>query len=160
MQHPSEVGVPLGWGSELPMHVVVLAEPVLGVEERVGYDVVGAEVGMEVSSECVGMLVPEVAFKDANGQVHPRTPPRRRVGLLRVVGDRRADGCAVLLASFGWLTAVITGRTFGRVRKKSELDSRIPLVASGTLAREFREVPQMERPSRNPPHSPTRTISG
>ena len=54
--HPGEVGVALGRDAVLPAHVVVLAEPVGVVEGRVGEDVVGAEVGMEVAAEGVGVL--------------------------------------------------------------------------------------------------------
>ena len=79
--------------AELPAHVVVLAEIVLRfardlhfgfalkecaiaqrsvgvVEGRVGEDVVGAEVGMEVAAEGVGVLGAEVGLDAAQGEVH------------------------------------------------------------------------------------------
>ncbi len=68
--HPGEVGVALGRDAELPAHVVVPAEPVGVVEGRVGEDVVGAEVGMEVAAEGVGVLGAEVGLDAADGEVH------------------------------------------------------------------------------------------
>ena len=58
--HRGEFGVAARGQAELPARVVVFAEPVGVVEGRVGEDVVGAEVGMEVAPEGVGVLGAEV----------------------------------------------------------------------------------------------------
>ena len=87
MLHPGEVGVALGRDAELPAHVVVLAEPVGVVEGRVGEDVVGAEVGMEVAAEGVGVLGAEVGLDTAQGEVHHGEAAGGGVALLAVDGD-------------------------------------------------------------------------
>ena len=55
--HPGEVGVARGRDAVLPAHVVLqqLAAPVGVVEGRIGEDVVGLEVGVEVAAEGVGV---------------------------------------------------------------------------------------------------------
>ena len=87
MLHPGEVGVALGRDAELPAHVVVLAEPVGVVEGRVGEDVVGAEVGMEVAAEGVGVLGAEVGLDAAQGEVHDGEAAGGGVALLAVDAD-------------------------------------------------------------------------
>jgi hypothetical protein len=52
----AKLALPFGRDAELPAHAVVFAEPVGVVEGRVGEDVVGAEVGMEVAAEGVGVF--------------------------------------------------------------------------------------------------------
>ena len=85
--HPGEVGVALGRDAVLPAHVVVLAEPVGVVEGRVGEDVVGAEVGMEVAAEGVGVLGAEVGLDAAQGEVHHGEAAGGGVALLAVDAD-------------------------------------------------------------------------
>ena len=85
--HPGEVGVALGRDAVLPAHVVVLAEPVGVVEGRVGEDVVGAEVGMEVAAEGVGVLGAEVGLDAADGEVHDGEAAGGGVALLAVDAD-------------------------------------------------------------------------
>ena len=85
--HPGEVGVARGRDAELPAHVVVFAEPVGVVEGRVGEDEVGAEVGMEVAPEGVGLLWAEVGFDAADGEVHHGEAAGGGVALLAVDAD-------------------------------------------------------------------------
>ena len=85
--HPGEVGVALGRDAELPAHVVVLAEPVGVVEGRIGEDVVGAQVGMEVAAEGVGVLRAEVGLDAADGEVHHGEAAGGGVALLAVDAD-------------------------------------------------------------------------
>ena len=85
--HPGEVGVALGRDAVLPAHVVVLAEPVGVVEGRVGEDVVGAEVGMEVAAEGVGVLGAEVGLDAAQSEVHHGEAAGGGVALLAVDRD-------------------------------------------------------------------------
>ena len=92
--HPGEVGVALGRDAVLPAHVVVLAEPVGVVEGRIGEDVVGAEVGMEVAAEGVGVLGAEVGLDAAQGEVHHGEAAGGGVALLAVDADV-ADPAAV-----------------------------------------------------------------
>ncbi len=87
MLHPGEVGVALGRDAELPAHVVVFAEPVGVVEGRVGEDVVGAEVGMEVAAEGVGVLGAEVGLDAADGEIHHGEAAGGGVALLAVDAD-------------------------------------------------------------------------
>ncbi len=84
--HPGEVGIALGRDAVLPAHVVVLAEPVGVVEGRVGENVVGAEVRMEVAAECVGVLGAEVGLYAAQGEIHHGQAARGGVALLTVDG--------------------------------------------------------------------------
>ena len=69
-----------------------LAAPVAVVERRIGQDVVGLEVRVQVAVEAVGVLRPEVAVDAADGQVHLGQPPGGVVGLLAVDADV-ADPC-------------------------------------------------------------------
>lgn len=85
--HPGEVGVALGRDAKLPAHVVVLPKPVGVVEGRVGEDVIGAEVGMEVAAEGVGVFGAEVGLDAAQGQVHDGEAARGGVALLAVDAD-------------------------------------------------------------------------
>jgi hypothetical protein len=55
--HPGEVGVAARGKAELPARVVAVAEPVEVIEGRIGEDEVGAEIGMEIASEGVGLLL-------------------------------------------------------------------------------------------------------
>ena len=84
--HPGEVGVALGRDAELPAHVVVFAEPVGVVELRASEDVVGAEVGMEVAAEGVGVLGADVGFDAAHGEVHQGEAAR---GGRRILAEER-----------------------------------------------------------------------
>ena len=70
--------------AELPAHGVVFAEPVGVVEWRVGEDVVGAEVGMEVAAEGVGGLGAEVGLDAAQGAVHDAEAAAGSVALVTV----------------------------------------------------------------------------
>ena len=86
--HPGEVGVAPGRDAILPAHVVVFAEPVGVVEGRVGEDVVGAEVGMEVAPEGVGVLGAEVGLDAAQGEVHDGEAAGGGVALFRLVAHQ------------------------------------------------------------------------
>jgi hypothetical protein len=79
--HPGEVGVAARGQAELPARVVVFAEPVGVVEGRVGQDVVGAEIGMEIAPEGVGLLFAEIGF-DAPWMARFIMARRRVVALL------------------------------------------------------------------------------
>ena len=84
VRDPGEVGV-LGRGdAEAPARVGLQAggAPVLGVEGRVGEDVVGAQVGVEVAVEAVGVFGAEVAVDAAQGEVHASEAPGGGVTLL------------------------------------------------------------------------------
>ena len=68
---------------------------------RIGEDVVGLEVGVQVAQEAVGGLRAKVGFDAADGEVHMRQPPGggigllaedRNVGLLSAVGLDEAFG--------------------------------------------------------------------
>jgi hypothetical protein len=87
VRDPGEVGVALGRDAELPAHVVVLAEPVRVVEGRIGQDVVGAQVGVQVAAEGVGLLGAEVGFDAAQGEVHHGQAAGGGVALLAVDAD-------------------------------------------------------------------------
>jgi hypothetical protein len=86
---PGVVGVADGRRAVAPAHVVgqELARPVGDVERRIGEDVVGLEVGVQVAQEGVGGLRAEVGLDAADGEVHVRQPPGGRVGLLAEDGD-------------------------------------------------------------------------
>ena len=84
---PGEVGVAPRREAKLPAHVVVFAEPVGVVEGRVGEDVVGAQVGMEVAPEGVGVLGAEVGLDAAQGEVHHGEAAGGGVALLAVDAD-------------------------------------------------------------------------
>ncbi len=84
---PAEVGVALRWQAVFPPHVVVLAEPVADVEGKVGEDVVGLEVGVEVVAEGVSGVFPEIALDAADGEIHEGELPGGRVRFLAVDGD-------------------------------------------------------------------------
>jgi hypothetical protein len=64
-----------------------LAGPVGDVERRIGQDVIGLEVGVQVAEKCVGGLRAEVGLDRVDRQVHMGQPPRGGVGLLAVDGD-------------------------------------------------------------------------
>src|SRR5947207_9532952 len=85
--YPGEVGVAARWKTELPARVVVFAEPVGIVEGRIGEDEVGAEIGMEIAPEGIGLLFTEIGFDAANGEVHHGKAARGGVALLTVDGD-------------------------------------------------------------------------
>jgi len=87
--HPGEVGVADGWRAVAPARVVPepVAAPVAHVEGRIGEDVVGLEVLVQVAMETVGVLVAEIGFDAANGEVHLRQLPRGRVALLTEDAD-------------------------------------------------------------------------
>src|SRR6266487_2409417 len=85
--HPGEVGVAARGKAELPARVVVFAEPVGVVEGRIGEDEVGAEIGMEVVPEGVGLLFAEIGFDAADGEVHYGEVARGGVALLTVDAD-------------------------------------------------------------------------
>ena len=91
---PGEVGVAFGRDAVLPADVVILAEPVTIVEGRVGEDVIGTEVGVEVAAEGVGLFGAEVGFDAADGEVHDGEAAGGGVGLLAEDGDI-ADAAAV-----------------------------------------------------------------
>ncbi len=73
--------------AELPARVVVFAEPVGVVEGRIGEDEVGAEIGMEIAPEGVGLLFAEIGFDAADGEVHHGEAARGGVALLTVDAD-------------------------------------------------------------------------
>ena len=100
----------MGRDAELPAPVVVLAEPVGVVEGRVGEELsfasqktrrvasrfgfhaharrgVGAEVGMQLAAEGVGMLGAEVGLDAAQGEVHDGEAAGVSVALLAVDAD-------------------------------------------------------------------------
>src|SRR5438132_6966625 len=85
--HPGEVGVAARRKAELPAHVVVFAEPVGVVEGRIGEDEVGAEIGMEIAPESVGLLFAEIGFDAADGEVHHGEAAGGGVALLSVDAD-------------------------------------------------------------------------
>ncbi len=99
--NPGVVGVADGRGAILPAGILAepLAAPIARVEGRVGEDVVGLQVLVQVAVEAVGVLGAEVGFDAANGEVHRGEPPGRRVGLLAVDADV-ADAAAVGLDEF------------------------------------------------------------
>src|SRR6059036_1687816 len=71
----------------MPAGAVVFAEPVGVVEGRIGEDEVGAEIGMEIASEGVGLLFAEIGFDAADGEVHHGETTRGGVALLTVDAD-------------------------------------------------------------------------
>ena len=94
---PGVVGVADRRRAVAPAHVVgqQLARPVRDVERRIGEDVVGLEVRVQVAQEAVGGLRAEVGLDAADGEVHVRQPPGGGVGLLaedRDVGGLPAVG--------------------------------------------------------------------
>ena len=85
--HPGEVGVAARGKAELPARVVVFAEPVGVVEGRIGEDEVGAQIGMEIAPEGVGLLFAEIGFDAADGEVHHGEAAGGGVALLTVDAD-------------------------------------------------------------------------
>ncbi len=83
----AKLALPFGGQAVLPAHVVVLAEPVADVEGKVGEDVVGLEVGVEVVAEGVGACLADIALDAADGEVHEGELPGGGVALLAVDGD-------------------------------------------------------------------------
>src|SRR5947207_6031565 len=84
---PGEVGVAPRGKAELPARLGVLAEPVGVVEGRIGEDEVGAEIGMEIAPEGVGLLFAEIGFDAADGEVHHGKAAGGGVALLTVDAD-------------------------------------------------------------------------
>src|SRR2546430_17688407 len=66
----AKLALPRGGKAELPARVVVFAEPVGVVEGRIGEDEVGVEIGMQIAPEGVGLLLAEIGFDAADGEVH------------------------------------------------------------------------------------------
>ncbi len=79
--HPGEVGIARRRDSVVPTLVAPepVAAPVADVEGRVGEDVVGPQVGMQVVVERVGVVPAEVGLDTANREVHVGQLPGRRV---------------------------------------------------------------------------------
>ena len=83
--HPGEVGVAGGRRAvdcQRLSSLQQLAAPVAVVERRIGEDVVGLEVGVQVVVEGVG--VRDLGVDAADGEVHLGQPPGGVVGLLAV----------------------------------------------------------------------------
>ena len=85
--YPGEIGVAPRGKAELPARVVVFAEPVGVVEGRIGEHEVGAQIGMEIAPECVGLLFAEICFDAADGEVHHGEAARGGVAFLTVDAD-------------------------------------------------------------------------
>lgn len=87
--NPGVVGVVGRRGAVFPAHVVAqpVAAPVGHVERRVGEDVVGLQVLVQVVVEAVGMMGAEVGVNAPDGQVHLGQFPGGGVGFLAVDGD-------------------------------------------------------------------------
>src|SRR5439155_2322800 len=85
--HPGEVGVAARRQAELPARVVVFTEPVGVVEGWIGEDEVGAEIGMDIAPECVGLLFAKIGFDAADGEVHHSEAAGGGVALLTVDAD-------------------------------------------------------------------------
>lgn len=68
MQQPIEVRLALWRCAIMPVHVVVLVEPVGVVEWQIGEDVVGAEDGALDVAEGVGVFRTEVGLDAASGE--------------------------------------------------------------------------------------------
>ena len=83
----AKLALPRGRKAKLPAHVVVFAEPVGVVEGRIGEDEVGAEIGMEIAPEGVGVLFAEIGFDAADGEVHHGEAAGGGVALLAVDAD-------------------------------------------------------------------------
>jgi len=56
-----------------------IAAPLAHIKGRVGQDVIGLEVFVQVAMEAVGRFVAEIAFSAANGEVHFGQPPGGRI---------------------------------------------------------------------------------
>ena len=112
--HPGEVGVAARGKAELPARVVVFAEPVGVVEGRIGEDEVGAQIGMEIAPEGVGLLFAEIGFDAADGEVHHGEAARGGVALLAVDADV-AEPAAVGFDEFFRLHEHATGTAAGIV---------------------------------------------
>ncbi len=89
MLHPGVIGVAGGRHAELPAGVFAqtVAAPVAHVEGRIGQDVIGLEVFVQVALEAVGGFEAEIAFDAADGEVHSRQPPRRGIAFLSEDAD-------------------------------------------------------------------------
>src|SRR5436309_11853328 len=87
--NPGVVRVAHGRHTVLPANVLAeeLTVPVAVVEVRIGEDVVGSEVPVEVVGERVGMMEAEVCLDATEGQIHVAETPRGGVGLLAVDRD-------------------------------------------------------------------------
>ena len=72
--HPGEVGVAAGRLAVLPARIVVADAgiPFLHVEGGIGHDGVGAQVGVLIVGEGIGVLLAEVEIEAANDHVHRR----------------------------------------------------------------------------------------
>ena len=95
---PGVVGVADRRDAVLPALVFAqaVAAPVADVEGRIGEDVVGPEIGVQVAVEGVGVFRAEIGFDAANGEVHLGEPPGGGVALLT------EDGDVVSLAAVGF----------------------------------------------------------
>ena len=89
MLDPGKVGVPGRRGAVLPAFVVFeqVAAPVAVVKGRIGQDIVGLEIGVQVAVEAVGMFLAEVVLDLPYRQVHLGQPPGGVVGLLTEDAD-------------------------------------------------------------------------
>jgi len=98
--HPGKVGVADGRRAVFPPGIVPepVAAPVAHVEGRVGEDVVGLEVFVQVAMETVGVFVAEIGFDAADGEVHLGQLPRGRVALLTEDADVALGFAAVAIA--------------------------------------------------------------
>jgi hypothetical protein len=87
MLHPGKVGVAFGRHAELPAHIVVFAEPIGIVERRIGEDVIGAKIRMQIAAEGVGVFGAEVGFDAAQGEIHHGETAGGGIAFLSVNGN-------------------------------------------------------------------------
>lgn len=86
---PGVVGVTGRWEAVDPALVLAqaVAAPIGHVERRVGEDVIGFEIGMEVLMEGIGVNFAEIVLNAADGEVHLGKTPGGGVGLLPEDGE-------------------------------------------------------------------------
>ena len=82
--HPGVVGVARGRLTERPAggFAQAVAAPTAHVERRIGQDVVGLPILVQVGMETVGGFQAEISFDAANCEVHPCEPPRGGIAFL------------------------------------------------------------------------------
>src|ERR1700735_5331885 len=87
--HPGEVSVTSWRHTEFPSRILsqMLTAPITHVERRICEDKVGLQVLVEIISERICIVGPDIGFDASNRQIHLGETPRGRVRFLTINGD-------------------------------------------------------------------------
>ena len=96
----AKLALPAGGSAVFPALVVFqqFAAPVAVVEGRIGEDVIGLEVRVQVAVEAVGVFLAEVVLDLPDGEVHLGQPPGGVVGFLAEDADVGLGFAAIAVA--------------------------------------------------------------